>query len=338
MNRTFLAFLSGLFVLAACTGKESPVRQEFVSDGSYNADFVLAISDAYRQFEENDELPAKINVQGLTYTKAKYVAAAGLLLEKIASEPDTWTLVDVEIPKCSAGDVDQNNTFFPDSISTEQVRWMYSKMTAYAESHYGLFPNYVTFPEKYIESDGTEHDSKLTFNNAAVIFARVIDCFVRTSSLPDKVSSWQSDFLRKTSNCDTESAVVLSAAKAALAESGPGLRERAEALFRYSIDEWEWINYSNTRKGSVKTIEDKSGNCCDLSHALIAMCRASGIPARYMHGQCQFSSGTIGHVFVEIYVDGAWYICDPSNDANTFGHHNWSHMNTFNGRCKTLPF
>ena len=117
--------------------------------------------------------------------------------------------------------------------------------------------------------------------------------------------------------------------------------EKAKALFEHSLNEWEWINYSNTGKGAVKTITDKEANCCDLSHALVAMSRAAGLKARYYHAQCKYikSGKVIGHVMAEIYVDGKWYLCDPSSTGTTFGNHEaWSVMQTFNGRYNELPF
>jgi transglutaminase-like putative cysteine protease len=117
--------------------------------------------------------------------------------------------------------------------------------------------------------------------------------------------------------------------------------EKAEAIFYYSLDEWEWVNYSNTSRGAVKTIQQKGGNCCDLSHAVVAMARAAGLPARYRHAQCKYkkSGKVIGHVMAEIYVDGKWYLCDPSSSGTTFGNHEaWSVMSTFNGLYDELPF
>jgi hypothetical protein len=41
----------------------------------------------------------------------------------------------------------------------------------------------------------------------------------------------------------------------------------------------------------------------------------------------------------EVYVNGKWYLCDPSSNQDTFGNHEaWSHMDTFNGRYRELPF
>jgi len=342
-----LTLLFAVLLPLSCNGDkpetvpEEPQSREFVSDGSFNADFVLSLAKAYDTFVETDDLPTSINVQGLNYPKPKYVAASCLLLDKMTTDPEHWTETEIELPTRAVGSVDYRwNTFFPDSLSFDEVKWMADKIYAYALEHAGGFPNYCTFPTKYVESDGTEHANQIYYEASAVIFARVFNAFVKNSEFPKTVSSWESDFLRKTTNCDTESSVVLAARDAALAHLPATAtdRQKAEALFNYSRDEWEWLDYANTRRGSVQVVQDKGGNCCDLSHALIAMTRATGIPARYMHGQCQFSSSVIGHVFVEMYVDGQWFICDPSNNGNQFGTHNWTHMVTFNGRYKTLSF
>ena len=67
------------------------------------------------------------------------------------------------------------------------------------------------------------------------------------------------------------------------------------------------------------------------------MCRATGIPARYLHGQCYYSS-VEGHVIPEIYVDGKWWIADPTNNDSTWGTPKWKGMETFNGRYNVLEF
>lgn len=321
----------------SCASVKVEETKEFKLD-SYNGHFVESLAKAYETFQETDELPNSINVEGLSVNQAKYIAGAIILIDKILAEPDSWQESDIEIGKITApSNADKSNTYTPDIISLEEIGYLSEKLTTFAQEK-GYYPNYVTFPTKYVEVDGTEHDNKLCFNNVAVIYVRLFHEFVANKGVfPESVSTWQSDFLRKTNNCDIDSSVVLAARDAAI-EGKTTVREKAEALFYYSRDEWDWINYANTRKGAVKTIQDKEGNCCDLSHALIAMTRAAGIPARYMHGQCLYSSGLIGHVFVEMYVDGEWYICDPSSNSNEFGTHNWAHMDTFNGRYKTLPF
>ena len=211
-------------------------------------------------------------------------------------------------------------------------------------------PNYVTFPSGDESSPGympkltmvvTEHDNMMNLRACMVVLTRVFNHFVKNEGQwPESVSSWPASYLDAVANCPKDDALVKSTLAAALnglaADATP--RQKAEAIFKYARDEWEWENYSNTKKGALGTINAKGGNCCDLTHATLAMCRAAGIPARYLHGQCYFSSGVIGHVIPEIYVDGKWWICDPSNNNATFGTPTWKGMETFNGRYNELEF
>ena len=170
------------------------------------------------------------------------------------------------------------------------------------------------------------------------MLARIFDYFAENNVLPETISTWHSDFLRETKNCEVSSPVVIAEMEKAIGNATTDY-DKAKAIFEYARDEWEYENYYNTERGAVKTIEDKAGNCCDLTHGIVAMARAAGIPSRYRHAQCMYSSGVIGHVMAELYVDGVWYLCDASNNNNTFGNHEaWSYMETFNGRYSELDF
>lgn len=333
-----IAFLTLTSGSNACKdGDKDPGQEKEFSLDSFNGRFVQALSDAYEMFKDTDELPLTINVDGTTYDKAGYIAGACLLIWRISSSPDGWQETDIMIPNLSASSEDKWDTFEPDSVSFEEVKWLSGKIFDYALRN-GRFPNFCTFPDKIVEPDGTEHDNRLTFNNSAVIFARLFNEYAaRKGSFPSKISSWQSDFLRKTTNCETDSPVVLAAVRKAVSRK-KSTYAKAEALYNYSRDEWEWVSNDSSVRGAAKTIEDKQGNCCDLAHGLLAMSRAAGIPARYVHAQCQYATRVAGHVYVEMYVDGKWHIGDASNNKNKFGTYKWKHMVIFEGRYKTLPF
>ena len=69
------------------------------------------------------------------------------------------------------------------------------------------------------------------------------------------------------------------------------------------------------------------------------MMRTLGIPARYNHATCYFSSGLVtGHVWAEVYIDGKWYKCDATSKRNSFGNIvNW-YSCTNHKRYIELPF
>ena len=357
MKKTILILAAAMGITFACSCSASggtdtpdpdPVPAGFEAT-SWNGEFLLAISDAYAEFLGTDQMPVYVNVQGMNYSQAKYFAAACRIMTLIETYPDTWQeQPDVELPKYAAGTVMQWNTFEQDSISLTALKWAIEKMENYAAEK-GMYPNYCCFGTRIWKDDRSgessveynydteEYVGNLLFQQALPAMARVMDHYRHNLSLPEEVSVWWSDFLHSANNCPTDDPVVVAAMKEAVGDKTTD-REKAEAIFTYVRDEWEWENYNNTKKGAVGTINAKGGNCCDEAHAVVAMCRAAGIPARYIHGQCYFSSSVIGHVIPQIYVDGKWYICDPTNSRSTFGTPVWKGMKTFNGLYDELPF
>ena len=103
--------------------------------------------------------------------------------------------------------------------------------------------------------------------------------------------------------------------------------EKATAIFNYVRDNLDYSYYANSRKGAAKTLKTKKGNCCDHANLIVALCRASKIPARYSHAKgCKFKSGVVtGHVWAQIYVGGRWYSADGTSYKNSLGHiNNWN--------------
>lgn len=103
-------------------------------------------------------------------------------------------------------------------------------------------------------------------------------------------------------------------------------RQKAVAIFNWVRDKVSYVFYYNTKNGAKKTLSKRSGNCVDQAHLLIALCRASDIPARYVNGQCKFISGsTYGHVWAQVLVDDVWTISDTTSSKNSFGIiNNWN--------------
>ena len=122
-----------------------------------------------------------------------------------------------------------------------------------------------------------------------------------------KSSGNLSEYLKSTKNCQvTDSAIK----KKAQSFSGSNL-QKAEKIFHFVQYSISYERYSNSRYGAVKTLLLKKGNCCDQAHLLVALFRAAGIPARYVHGN--------DHWWTQPNVDGKWYDCDPTNKRHKFG-------------------
>lgn len=332
MNRLSLLTLCTVIIAAcACTGengKESPKTM--------NELYVDALADAYASFEETGVLPEEITVGQASFEKGEYLCAAAKLIGAINEDPYGWKDNTIAPVPWKWSENRQWNTWLDDNLSSDEVAYVAGAIDNYCGANGGSMPNFVTMQTK-ADILGTTHPARLSCFNASVVMLRAVAAFKEKGSMPEQVSSWESDWLHSTANCPVDDPLVVETMKAFTAGCTTQ-REKAEAIFRHTVEDWEWQDYYNTSKGAVKTIQEKGGNCCDLTHATLAVCRAAGIPARYMHGQCRFKSGVIGHVIPYIYADGQWWICDPSNDSSVFGTPVWKGMETFNGIYDELPF
>lgn len=119
--------------------------------------------------------------------------------------------------------------------------------------------------------------------------------------------------------------------------------EKATAIFNYVRDTLNYEYYANSRKGAYKTMKTKAGNCCDHANLIVALCRASKIPARFSHAQgCRFKkSGRVeGHVWAQIRVGKKWYSADGTSYRNSLGHiENWDTKSYYRLHIyRRLPF
>lgn len=80
---------------------------------------------------------------------------------------------------------------------------------------------------------------------------------------------------------------------------------------------------TSSTTSAVDTIADRVGVCRDFAHLMIAICRALSIPARFTTGIDYGADPALGptdfHAYVEVFLDGRWYIFDPSGTAIPMG-------------------
>ena len=149
-----------------------------------------------------------------------------------------------------------------------------------------------------------------------------------------------SPYLLPTANCQVDNAQIMKIV-AKLTSGKTSDSSKARAIFNYVRDTISYSFYYDTRFGAVGTLEAGTGNCVDHSHLLIAMYRAAGLPARYVHGTCTFSSGnTYGHVWAQVLIDDDWIVSDACSSRNSFGEIvNWNtNSYSLHGYYTSLPF
>ncbi len=69
---------------------------------------------------------------------------------------------------------------------------------------------------------------------------------------------------------------------------------------------------TNIHTTAEQALEQGRGVCQDFAHMQIAVCRALGIPARYVVGMQEGTGET--HAWAEIYDNGIWVGIDPTNN------------------------
>jgi len=99
---------------------------------------------------------------------------------------------------------------------------------------------------------------------------------------------------------------------------------RVDAICRWVRDRTRFLpGCSDFHTSAVDTFHMQSGVCRDFAHLMIALCRALNIPARFSSGLDYGADPILGptdfHAYVEAYLDGRWYMFDPSGTAMPMG-------------------
>lgn len=294
--------------------------------------------------DTNGRLPNYVTISTYKITMPQFLQLlTENLLQLSSGTKNTITLLSVTGPTNSSGTLSSGNLYkteylnlaqqviniidstgsAPDNINSslgtisyENLIYSFSKVLNYYKS-YGRLPNYVAV-NSWTGSTLTEGG---------------------TNNTNSSISASLQQYLNPTTNCQSTNSAIIALANS-LTAGKTTTYAKAVAIFNWVRDNISYSFYYNSVKGAVGTLNAKTANCCDTTHLLIALMRASGIPAKYMHGTCTFSSGTYGHVWAKVYVDGKWYNADAISSKNTFGViNNWNlNSYTLHGTYASLPF
>ncbi len=148
-------------------------------------------------------------------------------------------------------------------------------------------------------------------------------------------------YLSSSKNCQINNKEIKQLAKK-LTSALKSDYDKGKKLFNWVRDNIQYKKYRNTRRGAVKTLKTKKGNCVDQSHLLVALSRSAGIPTRYVKGtNCKFSTGYVsGHIWTELFVGKKWVVADPTSSRNSFGKiKNWNTKSyTLCGKYSSISF
>ncbi|WP_458405870.1 transglutaminase domain-containing protein [Methanobrevibacter sp.] len=149
-----------------------------------------------------------------------------------------------------------------------------------------------------------------------------------------------SAYLKSSKNCQVGNSKIKKLVDS-LTKGLTSAKQKANAIFEYVRDTLSYSFYYDTKYGAVGALDAKRGNCVDHSHLLVAMFRTAGLPARYVHGECTFSSGsTYGHVWAQVLIGNTWTVADATSSRNSLGKvANWNTKTySYEGKYVSLSF
>lgn len=99
---------------------------------------------------------------------------------------------------------------------------------------------------------------------------------------------------------------------------------RVEAIRRWVNERVRFaIGTSSTATSALDTLAEGRGVCRDFAHLMITLCRAINVPARFVTGIDYGADPALGpcdfHAYVEAFLDGRWYLFDPTDISPTTG-------------------
>lgn len=283
--------------------------------------------------EENQRLPKYVQMGTKKVNMPQFLQLLNTgLLQINGNDKTPITLKSVGTPANPSEDLQNGN------INKTEYLDLAVRIGSYLDSS-GKAPNFATSTL-----------GKIRYESLIYLESRILNFYGVNKVLPKyaAVNPWTSitsdpsslsQYLQPTDNCQSNDQRIISLVKSVTAGKTSAY-DKATALFNWVRDNVEYSFYYNTKYGAIGTLNSKKGNCVDHSHLLIALLRSAGIPARYEHGIVNFSDGTFGHVWAQVYVNGKWYIADPISSKNSFGIiNNWDTSDwTLVGIYAELPF
>ena len=126
-------------------------------------------------------------------------------------------------------------------------------------------------------------------------------------------------FLKPSYGCESDSEEIMYKSKEIIGNETNQLKI-AEKLFLWVRDN---IHYElDPVVGAKGTLRRRTGACVDKSSLFIALCRAVGIPARYVFLKAKIITkkdiglSELDHCATEIALNGNWKIVDPTFDSS----------------------
>jgi hypothetical protein len=300
------------------------------------SEIINAVSRVKKFIDSNGQLPNYVTINSKQYNMGQYLYLITTAINNLnTGKTNSITIINVTNAIKSNGNLKEGSLNKSEYIDV--AKRVLEHIKKYEQS-----PNYASCSL-----------GNIPFDYLIESFSRVLIYYLENSKLPNNLSYQETNnydgggdnsnltsYLVSDDKSQMSNLVIKNLAKKITNGMNTTI-EKAKAIYNYVRDTIMYSFYYNTKYGAVEAYNKKIGNCVDMSHLIIGLSRASGIPARYVHGKCTFTSGkTYGHVWAEIYVDGEWLVADATSIRNSLGKiNNWNtNTYTFYNKYSTLGF
>lgn len=329
----------GTYKVTYTDGSTSGTSTITVTDKVTLQEVIKASQNVKSYIEGNGELPNTVTIGGVTYNTASYLYMASQAIINLKNNNKGDIVVkSVNNPANPQAAANLGNLYDYLSVAKSIVSTANSK---------GMMPDSVSSAV-----------GNIGYNGLVYAIARVVAFYGDNSAMPNYVviktyskPSYDSPlntkntitdlkpYLAASTNCQVNDPAIVSLVKSLTSGLTTDFA-KATAIYNYVRDAINYNFYYNTLHGAVGTLNVKNGNCVDQSHLLVAMYRTAGLPARYAHGTCTFSSGTYGHVWTQVLIGDTWIVGDPTSSRNSLGNvANWNNNNyQFKGFFQSIAF
>lgn len=136
---------------------------------------------------------------------------------------------------------------------------------------------------------------------------------VSYQSLPAEVLT----YLNPSRYCESDRLFLFASKEFSAKKTG---YSRVEAICDWVYEHIDYVSGSTDASSSAcDVLVNRAGVCRDFAHVSIALCRALGIPARYISGYAVDLQPPDFHGFFEAFLEGKWYLFDATRMAPVSG-------------------
>ena len=157
-----------------------------------------------------------------------------------------------------------------------------------------------------------EKDFECNYTTRVEVDRPALDIALLPAVLPHKLPSDAIRYLMPSRYCQSDELQNFVAAEFGASSGGARIAQMRDWVF----ERFQYVpGSSNAQTTALDTFVQRQGVCRDYAHVMIALARASAIPARFVSVYAPYVTPQDFHAVAEVYLDGTWHLVDATGMA-----------------------